>query len=241
MTNPPQPDPYGQQQPGYGPPQTPPGGYPPPQQGGYPPPQQQGYPQQPQQGFGPQQAPQPGQFPQPVKAKSKTSPKAKIIIAVVVLAIGGLIAYGVIQGQKDAGRAEVGECVKVTSADENDAGAEKIDCNDQAAAFKVAAKFDSGGASCPEGDYLEYYQPGSDGFKVCLTFNVKEGECLSNFKDAEKAAKVACTETSELKISKVVPGQNDDSACGENDTYAFVYSEPKQTICATTPGESAGA
>ncbi|RLK59715.1 LppU/SCO3897 family protein [Actinokineospora cianjurensis] len=248
--------PYPQQGPG-----TPPGGQPYPQQGPGTPPGGQPYPQQqgpgtppggqPQPGFG--QAPPPPHGQQPVgfpaappqvdqPAKRGGGKKVLLIVVLVIAVIGvGLAAWGYLT--KDAATASVGDCIKVNDDSSDNADVEKIDCADQAAVFKVGKKLDSGSATCPtDSDYLEYEEKssrgGSGGFSLCLVFNVKKGECLTDLESPAKTKKVTCG-SHQVEIIDVLDGKSDKEACPAEANLPFAYKEPVLTICSkvSAPGD----
>ncbi|RKT52296.1 LppU/SCO3897 family protein [Saccharothrix australiensis] len=211
-----------------------------PQQPGYPPQAGQGYPQQgyPQAGHPPPAGPpgfpgpQPG-YPAP-PAKKRTPGGAKALIGVVGLLIVGIVVAGLIAGVGSPGRAAVGDCIKVKSASSTNADVETVDCASPDAAFKVAANLGSSTDACPSGDYSEYRDRGgrrSNGFKLCLVFNAKEGDCFKQEGTivAGKTTKVTCDSSATHKVTKVV-GTQDENACAAGETV-FVYSQPATTIC----------
>ncbi|XVV04346.1 LppU/SCO3897 family protein [Actinosynnema sp. CA-248983] len=239
-----------------------PGGYPGQQPGGYPGqpgsaefpahpgypgqpgsaefPAQPGYPGQP--GF--QQPPQypgqpgfpPGQSDFPPPPQQKTSTGAKVLIALVALGIVGVVVAGLIASKDSPGGAEAGDCIKVNSVSVSKADVDKIDCNSPEAAFKVAVNLDSSTKACPTGDYAEYRDSGgrrSDGFKLCLTLNAKDGDCFKQEGTivAGKTTKVTCGSSATHKVSKVADTA-DENQCKSGDTV-FVYSQPATTICMT--------
>ncbi|GAA0218032.1 hypothetical protein GCM10010492_14860 [Saccharothrix mutabilis subsp. mutabilis] len=237
---PPPPAQPGYQQPGYPPPYQPqpgPGGFPgQPQPGAYPgqpgQPQPGQYPGQP--GFGPPQHPGQAQFPPP--PEQKTSTGAKVLIAVVALGIVGVVVAGLIASKDSPGGAEAGDCIKVNSVSVSDADVEKIDCGSPEAAFKVAVNLDSSTKACPTGDYSEYRDSGgrrSDGFKLCLTLNAKDGDCFKQEGTivAGKTTKVTCGSSATHKVTKV-SGAADENQCESGD-IVYVYSQPATTICMT--------
>lgn len=247
MTTPPnypQPGPYGPPQP-YGQP---------PQQGH---PQQQGYPQQGAPGWGQQPPPQPpygtppqqppygaqpppyGQQVMPPPPPVKQSKGSKVLVTCVLLGVVGVVVAGIIASIGAPSGAEPGECIKVNSQSVADADVEKIDCGLPDAAFKVAKNLDSSGDACPTGDYTEYTESGrrrSDGFKLCLVLNAKEGDCFQQEGTivAGKTTKVTCGSSASFKVSKVSTGKADESLCEPGET-AEVYSEPATTLCLAEP------
>jgi len=202
-------------------------------QPGYPP--QPGHAQQP--GYPPPAGPpgfpgQPQGFPPP--AAKKTSSGAKALIAVVVLGIAGIVVAGFVAGADSPGRAAVGDCVKVESASASRADVATVDCGSPEAAFRVAVNLDRSTAACPSGDYSEYSSRGgrrSNGFKLCLVYNAREGDCFKQEGTivAGKTTKVTCDSSATHKVTKVASVE-DENACEGGETV-FVYSQPATTIC----------
>lgn len=254
---PPQGPPPGQGQPyGQRPPQTPPGG----QSYGGPPPQgpPQGQPYggpppggQNSGGFGPPPggpggAP-PAAYPTPpppaTKPKRNTFNLIKIGLVVVVVAVGGVL-YFINKGTAPSS-SKVGDCIKVNTVSSSNADIEKIDCNSQEAAYKVAATFDDSSAKCKTladgttSSYVEYTETGrGSDLLLCLTLNVKEGDCFIQ-DDADK--KVACTDPSATyQVSKLLTGSEDPNGCPEGTVDAYVYPEPALVQCFAEPAGTAG-
>jgi hypothetical protein len=167
----------------------------------------------------------------PVESKPKSKIRLVVSIVVGLVVIGGAI-YTWTTSAKGA---QEGDCIVFTNADQNDATADQIDCNDPRGIRKVAKRLDSGDASCPQGDYDEYYQPGSGGFKLCLMLNAKEGDCLKNLEDDQKTERIACGGPDvEVKVAKMVSGTADENAC-DPETLPLVFSEPATTFCFGQP------
>jgi hypothetical protein len=242
---PPQGQPYGQR-----PPQTPPGGQP----YGGPPPQGQPFggppPQGPPQGFGggpggpgptgPGGAP-PAAYPTPPPPAPSGKPKntgtiIKIVAAVVVLAVVGVI-YFVNKGTAPSS-SKVGDCIKVNSASSTDADVEKIDCNSKDAAYKVASTHDDASASCPDGDYVSYTETGrGSDLLLCLTLNAKEGQCFQQG-DADKQVECASKDAT-FMVTKILTGTTDVAGCpGDGEKQGYVYSSPDMVQCFGPPNGS---
>ena len=250
---PPQGGPQGQGQPyGQRPPQTPPGGQPyggPPPQG---PPQGQPFGGPPPGGpaaggFGPPPgggAP-PAAYPTPPPPAPASKPKntfkiIKVVGVVVVLAVIGVI-YFINKGTAPSS-SKVGDCIKVNNVSSTNADVEKIDCNSQEAAYKVAATFDDASAECPGGtnsSYVSYTETGrGSDLLLCLTLNVKEGDC---FIQDDADTKVACTDPSATyQVNKVLTGSADPNGCPEGTVDAYVYPEPAMVQCFVEPAGTAG-
>jgi hypothetical protein len=172
---------------------------------------------------------------------TKQSKGSKVLVAVVLLGVVGVVVAGIIASFSAPSGAEPGECIKVISSSVVDASVEKIDCGLPDAAFKVAVNLDSSKDSCPSGDYTEYTESGrrSDGFKLCLTLNAKEGDCFKQEGTivAGKTTKVTCSSSATYQVVKVSTGTADEGQCSEGET-AEVYSQPATTLCLAEPKPS---
>ncbi|SDD27275.1 LppU/SCO3897 family protein [Actinokineospora iranica] len=257
------PPPYGQQpqQPGqpYGQPQGPGQPYGQPQEPGQPYGQQPGQPYgqpqdpgqpygQPGQPYGQQPPPPYGQQPHPgfppappeggggaPKSKAKV---IRLVVGLVVVAAIGIAVFAF--SGTSAASAEPGDCIKVNSADANDADVEKIDCAKPEAVYKVGKKLDSSVGDC--GEFYEEYSERRTGrrssgksFKLCLMLNAKEGDCFDNVvgtNTAGKAVRVSCAGGSaEVKVAAVINGKADENACSRDVDSAYIYSQPATTLC----------
>ena len=218
-----QPPSYGQQPPPYGQPSTPPYGQP-----GQQPPPPPPYGQQPGADYPP--PPPPGQ---PVKKKSNT--KLFVILAVVaVVLVGGFFVFQALN-KNSPEKANAGDCIKVNSATDKSADVEKIDCNDKIAVFKVAKKLGNDTDQCPTPDYEKYTQSGGGSdFALCLMLNAKEGDCFANLEDPAKRARVDCSSSAEIKVLKVVSDKADEALCDQQ-SVPLVYPEPAITFCLAQP------
>ncbi|GAA3848010.1 hypothetical protein GCM10022243_12640 [Saccharothrix violaceirubra] len=189
------------------------------------PPQGQ-YPQQPygppQQGFTPPSA-------------GRTSKGAKALLSTVGLIIVGIVVAAVISGINGPAGAEPGDCIKVNKVGVTSADIDKVDCGSMDATYKVAVNLDSSRDSCPSGDYSEYTDSGgrrSDGFKLCMVLNAREGDCFKQEGTivAGKTTKIVCDSSATHKVRKVITGTADESAC-EGGDFVSVYSQPATTVC----------
>lgn len=220
--------------------QYPPQGRPPPGPGyppqGFPPPYPQQQYQQRRQFPPPPQHPQSGGIPQqslpPPPEPGGTSPGARVLIGVVVAGVIGLIVIAVATWGTSARAAEEGDCVKVISTSDAEAGT--VECSAPEAIYKVAKKLGSAASRCPEGDYTEWTGgKRTDTVKLCLMLNAKEGDCFTTTTSGgnESDDRVACS-SADFKVVKVVPGKADKAACAEGD-LAATYSQPATTLCLT--------
>lgn len=198
-------------------------------------------------GWGPPPGGPPG-FPElPPHLKPKNGPAILIsmVCGLVVLAfVGGLISlavYSVVH--TDAGRAKAGDCVDFTveaapafGKDVGDAYAQRVDCDDDDAAYLVGLRFDDLNAACPGEAYTSYFD--NDGlfgsFKLCLIPNVADGDC---FVESETHTdRFPCSEgrkRDSIKVLRVAHGVADESRCAEfgEDVLILTFPTPATTIC----------
>lgn len=158
-----------------------------------------------------------------------------VVVGVAGLVLGAAVFVVFKVLSKDsASKAEPGECIKVKSAAEKNPEIEPIDCADSIAVFKVAKKLDNDSDQCPTGGYSKYTQSGrGSDFALCLMLNAKEGDCFANFEQPAKLARVDCA-GADLKITRVVAGKTDETACDTAST-PLVYPEPPTTFCIGKP------
>jgi hypothetical protein len=226
-----QPDPYGP------PPVTPPGyGQAPGQFVGQQPGQ---YGQPPVYGQAPGQpgnyVPAPGQ---PYKPKKSKALYIRLGIFLVIAAVAA--TFAIIHNQTSPDSSAAGDCLAIPEFKKG-VEPDKAACDAPNANVKIGARLDSAGASCPTGDYDEYSVSGSTDYKLCLTINAKEGDCLADLAaDAGQSKgyeKVPCADpTAQAKLTKVVQGTADKSACGSDTGLPVVYSQPPATMCFTATG-----
>jgi hypothetical protein len=153
--------------------------------------------------------------------------------ALVVIAAAVIAVLYFTSGDKSAGGAAVGDCVRITSVNEANADVVGVGCADRAAMFTVGKRLTNSNESCP----TENYQKGGVGgdYKLCLVPNLKEGECFAGL-DAgpDKLVRADCGSQAQLKVTKVIAGRADETACGTED-FPMVYPEPQTTFCLGTP------
>lgn len=221
----PQGQPTPQGEPGqYGPPQGQPAGAP---QGG---PQQYGpVPGQPP--FDPSQ--QYGQQPYgaaPVEKKSKLG-WLKIAIPVLVLAIGGFLAFQNFQNTADVA---VGNCLAISGDDAEDVSHEKVDCDDEdQVSMEVVSTHDETGQCDPIAtEYTISGRGGSVEKVACLLPNFVVDNCYTTALGGTLFEKAECGPEAEFKVTAI-----EDSAtfeCGA-DEIPLNYSDPARTICLGDP------
>lgn len=146
----------------------------------------------------------------------------RIIIAVVVVAIAGVIYFVVKPG---ASGAKVGECLNITGTTANP-DATKLSCDDAKATYVVTAV----GATCDEyEDEFTFKAKGATVSKLCLFYNVKVGDCLTvNTKGAD--SKGACTPGS-YKVTLTKDGTSDESQCPTGSTSSVPNVTRNKLIC----------
>ncbi|WP_307845701.1 hypothetical protein [Saccharomonospora sp. NB11] len=173
--------------------------------------------------------------------------KVGIVVAVVVVlvtAVAGLVLVLVTKQQTverpNVTDVAVGACVAVDALGRSkDASvARAADCSDADALWRVAANLDSTSAPCPDGDYDEYHF--AAGNKLCLTLNVKAGDCLAHLDTGlADIEKVNCAEPSaEVAVVAVRDGVTDAVAVCEDVPDAaggVFYSEPARVLCLGYP------
>jgi hypothetical protein len=223
----------------------------------YPPPPQ-GYPQYgpaqhgPAQ-HGPAQYGPPHGYPPPVAPPRRSAggagPKVAGCLVVVVIIVGLAVvgvgaAAGWFSSADAASEAKVGDCLKATGPGPKTSAFAIVSCTAPDAAYKVAVR---GGRrdSCPDLTYGAYGEREGkrSGFTLCLMLNAKQGDCFQQTVDfpTGQATKVACGAGATYRVTKVVEGTADKSACGRNASTgvsndfsrprALVYQTPPTTIC----------
>jgi hypothetical protein len=167
------------------------------------------------------------------------------VVAVVVLAIGGLFTHNFGNHHQpgdvhDAESSNVGQCAKIAGSDSAPIVI-NLDCGSIGANYKVAVKLSSSYGSCPTNDYLSVYRPGiQDNFKVCYQLNAHQGDCFKSDVD-DNYIRTDCTAEAKFKIGRIVYDQAVSSACGPDATASttLVYPQPTpETICLVAPTDS---
>jgi hypothetical protein len=149
-----------------------------------------------------------------------------------VVVVGVIAALVVNFWGTSAKAAEVGDCIKVNDASATNADVEQIDCNDQAAAYKVAVVNEDGG-ECPKQDESNYVYYEEGDLRLCMTLNAKEGEC---FEQGNADSKIDCGDAkATFKVDKVITGSTDASSCANGPENAYVYPEPALVQCLGPP------
>ncbi len=180
------------------------GAFPPPAGGAFPPPVAPGsYP--------------PGMIPPP--ATPPTDKKKRLLLtAVVLLVVAIAVTFTIVHNQKTATTAaNVGDCIKITSATLIDPKTEQAPCTDPAALFKVT---ETGGndVQCDpnEPSYVEGKDTDDPSSRVCLRYNLAVGECIDEgLLDSSVPKKVDCTTptSSTAKLVSIDLTSADESKC----------------------------
>lgn len=208
MTYPPRPDPHGAQSGPY------PGGW---HTGGHPGPGYQ-YPQQGSDAFWRQVA---GNQQPPPPRKKRTGLIVGLAIGGALLLVGGIIAVSL--AVMASNRIEAGDCMSLI--DERGGRMAAADCGTPDSDYEVVDVQEGRGLNGCGDDYVNY----SDGTTYCVVLDVKAGDCLTPFQQDESVLplKIECSK-SEDQVTKVVGGQDPESACGEDEGY-YVFS--RKTVC----------
>lgn len=183
--------------------------------------------------------------PLPPHLKQKSGPAIAISIAGVLLILGiGVGLLVALVAAVDASSAEAGDCVDFTverapkpGEDVGEAFAEKIDCDDQKAAWVVGVRLDNPNGRCPGEYYNEYFITGGpfDRYKLCLFPNVTEGDCFEFA--PTKSDRYPCSQGERrdaIKILRIVDGVVDEERCDDlpaEDLFVLTFPTPPKTIC----------
>lgn len=180
-----------------------------------------------------QNAPQPGQIP---PAPKKKGILARILTAVIGLVVAGVVVYGINYFTSDAAQSKAGDCASLTGTNSNP-DFKTVDCGAAEANYTIG-KVLKLNESCGENydEYTETARRGPD-TKVCLVPNLVEGSCY----DVEDTTQmgypaVDCGKPGVYKLTKLVKGSADESAC--TDAVPLLFPEPKTTFC-FAPAENA--
>jgi hypothetical protein len=130
--------------------------------------------------------------------------------------------------------AKVGDCIKVNAAGANDADVETIDCDDDAAVYKVGIRENRKDGDCPGENYVKYSE--QDNLLLCLTLNARQGDCFHE--SEEQDSRVRCdSPDASYEVGGIYEGAEDAARCGERDApNALTYPRPPLTICRLTIG-----
>ncbi|MEU7529893.1 hypothetical protein AB0A74_29485 [Saccharothrix sp. NPDC042600] len=168
----------------------------------------------------------------PAPAPAGGGSKRKLLIgvlAVVVLAAVAVAGYFVVS---ERATADAGDCVSIGRQDENNrADVKTLDCDDNAASYKVGKVLGKSDEACPEeGLYTEVSPAASvgDGYKLCLLPNMAKGACYKP-DEGTGFVKTECTGPETIKVTDVIEGDIDLSRCP--DSAGMSYPEPKVTYC----------
>jgi hypothetical protein len=172
------------------PPSAAPNDYPPPAGQAFPPPAGQAFPPPGGQGFPPPTGGSypppgaPGSYPPgmipPPAAPTGNKKKRYLITAAALVVAAIVITFSIVHNQKTATTAaNVGDCIKITSATVIDPKTEQAPCTDPNALFMVT---ETGGSDvkCDENEpsYVEGKDTDKPSSRVCLRYNLAVGDCL---------------------------------------------------------------
>ncbi len=167
---------------------------------------------------------------QPIPPKRSKLAWLKFAIPILVVVLSaGAFAVNYLTGTDGA---KVGECLTVTEFKSGADEPKKIDCGAEEANVKIAARVE-GEAACPEGDYDSISMTGRMSYKLCLTVNAKQGDCLTGYKsDTAGYKKVPCTDPAkDAELVKVADAMDEAVCEGTEATHVQKYSTPPTTIC----------
>ncbi|RZQ61790.1 LppU/SCO3897 family protein [Amycolatopsis suaedae] len=170
--------------------------------------------------------------PPPPKRGLGAGAKVGIAIGTVALTVG-LTAMAVVFAleMKRVGSPEVSDCVRILDDSGERSEFSTVDCDDDAAIYRVEAKPEPG-MPCPDGDYVEFELLEKPVRSLCLALNVSDGDCLSEITDTTRTTKVACGEVraeSRVTVHRDVQARD---VCGPKET-GFAYLRPARTVCLT--------
>ncbi|MFD0204752.1 MULTISPECIES: LppU/SCO3897 family protein [Saccharothrix] len=196
-------------------------------------PQYQGGPQQGAPQY--QNAPQPQQIPPAPKKKGVV---ARILTAIIGIAVAGVVVYGINYFTSDAAQSKAGDCASVTGTSSKPEF-KNVDCGSAEANYTIGKVLGSTAESCPGEYYDEYTETARRGpdSKLCLVPNLAEGKCYDLDGGTQMGyPAVDCGKSGVLKLTKLVKDSVDEAACG--DATPLTYPEPKTTFC-FAPAEEA--
>ena len=190
------------------------------------------YPNGPQPQGAPQfhNAPQGEQIPPAPKKKGIV---ARILTAIVGIAVAGAVVYGINYFTSDAAQSKAGDCASVTGTSTKPEF-KTVDCGSAEANYTIGQVLDSTSAKCASEYYDEYTETARRGpdSKLCLVPNLAEGNCY----DIEGSGTtqmgypaVDCGKSGVYKLVKLEKGTADETVCTES--VPLVYPEPKTTLC----------
>ncbi|GLZ41509.1 hypothetical protein Acsp05_51330 [Actinokineospora sp. NBRC 105648] len=146
------------------------------------------------------------------------------LIAVLITAVGFVVFRYVLDDD-----APTAECAAVTGADDQ-ARVETVDCDDDAATFRVASRLDLSDNGCAEGAYRELR---TDKQLLCLMPNFQAGRCYVADEPNQSFRVSGCESPESIRISQVLDGTADPSPCPEGNGIG--YPEPPTVFCVETP------
>jgi hypothetical protein len=151
--------------------------------------------------------------------------RAGLIIALV--SIGVVVVVGAVVGivllANAGGRIEAGDCMSLA----NEKGGEMTAaaCGSTDSDYKVLEVRQGTDHDVCQDNYSNVI----DGKTYCIELDVKEGDCLTSFKQAEEILplKIGCGKA-EDQVTKVSGSNDPESVCGSDEGY---YVFEKKTVC----------
>ncbi len=180
----------------------------------------------------------PGMIPPPAPVK-KDKKRQRLLVAILVVVLAGLAIFAVVRSQKTSTTAaDVGACIKVTSATLTDPKTEQAPCTDPAALFVVT---ETGGSDVKcdvnEPSYVEGRNTDDPQSRVCLRYNLTVGECLDpGATESSVPKKVDCATPTEetAKLVQLRTDTADESQCPA-DTTPLALAKRNILYCFGTP------
>ncbi|MCC8247885.1 LppU/SCO3897 family protein [Saccharothrix luteola] len=171
-------------------------------------------------------------------APKKKGIVARILTAIIGIAVAGVVVYGINYFTSDAAQSKAGDCASVTGTNTKPEF-KTVDCGSAEANYTIGQVLDSTTAKCASEYYDEYTETARRGpdSKLCLVPNLVEGSCYDLDSTTQMGyPAVDCGKAGTVKLVKLIKGSADESACGEGAPLTF--PEPKTTLC-FAPTESA--
>jgi hypothetical protein len=152
--------------------------------------------------------------------------RAGLIIALV--SVGVVVVVGAVVGivllvNAGGGRIEAGDCMSL--ADEKGGDMTAATCGSADSDYKVLSVRQGTDHDVCQDNYSNVM----DGKTYCIELDVKEGDCLTSFKQAEDILplKIDCGDA-EDQVTKVSRSNDPESVCGAKEGY---YVFEKKTVC----------
>lgn len=158
----------------------------------------------------------------PSVAKRGAAGLIRNLIAIAVLLVLGVVGYLVFK--PGVAGAKVGDCLTIAGNDTS-AKADFLSCEDPNAAYVVTST--DGQCDSAESSY-EVSKTGVQITKLCVWYNVKVGECLTD--DSKGAAQKKPCESGLFRAEVVKDGTSDEKQCPDG-TQALGDAKRNKLIC----------